>query len=77
MPSSALLMLLARYVNGQIADISWKKLMHVFDRAEMTSPERLALARFVNDLLAERRDNSINVPKLKETRALLKETRIA
>ncbi len=77
LPSSALLMLLARYVDGQIADVSWKKLMRVFDTAGMSSTERLALAKFVNDLFSERRDAAFNVPKLKETRDLLSDIRVA
>ncbi len=73
---SALPMLLARYVNGQIAEIAWHNLMHVFDADEITSGERLALAKFVNDLLRERGTRAVNIPALDEIKDLLTETRV-
>jgi len=75
-PPSALPMLLARYVNGQIAEVAWHNLMHVFDADEITSGERLALARFVNDLLMEKGPGAVHVPKVDEIKDLLTETRV-
>ncbi len=74
--SSALPMLLARYVNGQIAEIAWHNLMRVFDTNEISFGERLALARFVNDLLMEKRTGSVHIPKIEEVMDLLTETRV-
>ncbi len=70
-------MLLARYVNGEIADRFWRRLMRTFDADEITTEERLALARFVNDLLSERGPRVVNIPRLEETTALLLATRAA
>lgn len=76
-PSSALPALLARYVNGELPDGFWHRLMLTFDAGEITTAERQALARFVNDLLAEGNPNGINLPKPEETTALLMVTRAA
>ncbi|RMF58119.1 MAG: hypothetical protein D6746_10055 [Bacteroidetes bacterium] len=73
--SSALAVLLARYVRGQIAEAAWHNLMQAFDADEISGPERLALARFVNDLLSERGAQA-EIPRLEEIQDLLAETRI-
>ncbi|QXD16875.1 hypothetical protein GQ464_008030 [Rhodocaloribacter litoris] len=72
--SSALPLLLARYVRGQIAEPAWHNLMHVFDAEDLTVPERLALAKFVNDLLVEQ-GRIFQMPRPEEIRDLLAETR--
>ena len=51
--------------------------MRTFDADEITTEERLALARFVNDLLSERGPRVVNIPRLEETTALLLATRAA
>jgi len=67
--------LLARYMQGQIADTAWKKLMSAFDAEGVTSPERMAYARFMNEMLSDRGKSSLDIPVSDEMAGLLKETR--
>ena len=69
--------LLARYMNGQIAERSWKKLMKTFDLAGVSSLERMAFARFMNEILADGDTDQLNVPKPAEMEELLSETRVS
>ena len=67
--------LLARYMQGQIAETAWKKLMSAFDAEGVTSPERMAYARFMNEMLTERAKSNLNIPVGDEMAGLLIETR--
>jgi len=67
--------LLARYMQGEIADTAWKKLMSAFDAEGVTSPERMAYARFMNEMLTERARQSLNIPVSDEMAGFLVETR--
>ncbi len=69
--------LLARYMNGQIAERSWKKLMKTFDLAGVSSLERMAFARFMNEILADGDTDQLNVPKPAEMEELLSEIRVS
>jgi len=69
--------LLARYMNGQIAERSWKKIMRTFDLAGVSSTERRAFARFMNDMLAEGSTNRLNVPKPVAMEELLSDVRVS
>ena len=68
--------LLARYMNGQIAETAWKKLMGVFDAEGVTSDERMAYARFMNELLAERQKSAVSIPARDEMTDLLAHVRV-
>ncbi len=67
--------LLARYVQGDIDNSMWKRLMALLDADGVTEPERMALARFVNDVVSENGPQSLFVPKEEEVKDLLSETR--
>ena len=76
-PAAELPTLLARYVNGKITDPSWEQLMSVFDAGDVTHPERLAMARFFNEVMDEMGPEALWTPKPDELQALLTETRHA
>ncbi|MDA1029527.1 MAG: hypothetical protein O3B41_10820 [Bacteroidetes bacterium] len=73
--STSFTFLLARYMRGQIAESAWKKLMLAFDSEGVTSPERMAYARFMNEMLSERARQSLDIPVADEMTGLLKDTR--
>lgn len=73
--STSFSFLLARYMRGQIAESAWKKLMLAFDSEGVTSPERMAYARFMNEMLNERARQSLDIPVADEMTGLLKDTR--
>ena len=75
--SSALPRLLTHYMMGRIADTTWHQLMSLFDADAVSSQERLALARFVNDLLDDPGPKTFAIPRLDEAQELLTETRMA
>ncbi len=62
-------------MNGQIAETAWKKLMRILDAEGVSSGERLAYARYMNDLLADRRKSSVDFPAGDEAASLLKDIR--
>ncbi len=67
--------LLARYMQGQIGEAVWTKLMRVFDAEGVTSRERMAYARFMSEMLAEREQSSLNIPVGDEMTGILSEIR--
>lgn len=69
--------LLARYVRGEIGESVWNPLMHLMDEADVSSTERMAYARFVNDVVREGGPGALFVPKEDEARDLLVDTRLA
>ena len=73
--TSSFPVLLARYMHGDIPDTMWTRLMRLFDADGVTAPERMALARFVNELVAEGLDKSLQVPREEEVKDLLDDTR--
>ncbi len=74
-PGSSLTNLLIRYMDGQIAEQSWEKMMQTFDNGDMTTFERMAYARFMNDVIADTAANALYVPRPDELEELLQETR--
>lgn len=75
--SSALTLLLARYVSGQFSRQAWTQLMTLLDLNDMTAQERLALAMFFDDVMDEADQGSLKVPAIEEAEALLTEIRMA
>lgn len=67
--------LLARYMQGQIGEVVWTKLMRVFGAEGVTSRERMAYARFMSEMLAEREQSSLNIPVGDEMTGILSEIR--
>ncbi len=72
---SSLTYLLIRYMDGQIAEQSWEKMMQTFDHGDMTTFERMAYARFMNDVIADTAVNALYVPKPDELEEILQEIR--
>ena len=62
-------------MRGQIAESAWEKLMLAFDSEGVTSPERMAYARFMNEMLTERARQSLDIPVGDEMNGLLVDTR--
>ena len=62
-------------MNGQINSQTWSNLMQFIDADGMSRSERLAFARFVNDVVDESGPGALRVPKLKEARDLFTSTR--
>lgn len=73
----SLSLLFARYVRGEIGDTIWSRLMQLLDDDDVTRTERLALARFVNEVVAEGGPAALLVPMEDEARALLGDIRPA
>ena len=72
---SALAHLFIRYMEGQITQKSWERLMQNFDHQGMTTMERKAYARFMKDVIDDGMVQSLNVPKPDEMDELLHEIR--
>ena len=66
--------LFARYVNGQITDKAFNKIMKTFDAIGISQNERIAFARFMNDMIVDGRDK-LNVPQPEEARDILTDMR--
>lgn len=73
--STALPRLFARYVTGQITEPSWQSLMNLFDADSVTVQERMAMAKFFNDLVEDFGPQALFTPRLEEAVALLVDTR--
>ena len=67
--------LLLRYMDGQIADRSWDKIMKTIDQEGLTTKERMAFARFMNEVIEEAPSVALHVPKPAEMEDLLSEVR--
>lgn len=74
---STLPFLFRRYVAGQITQTSWEQFMQLFDAETITTEERVALAAFFSDALAEQASQEVKWPKLDEVEELLGHARAA
>ena len=63
---SALPFLFRRYIAGQIQQTSWEQFMHLFDAEAITTDERVALAAFFCDALAEMEPDDVHWPAINE-----------
>lgn len=72
---SALSLLFARYVAGQINDSNWERIMRVFDTGEASPDERVAFANFISDVCIELGPEAVNVPQPEEVDEMLTWTR--
>ena len=72
---SALSLLFARYVAGQINEAAWQQLSNVFDAGVASLDERDAFAYFVSDAYNELGPEALKVPHLDEVEAMLTCTR--
>ena len=67
--------LLMRYLSGQIAENTWQRFMSIVDSKVTSQKERIALARFFNELVAEQGPEVSNMPKESEIEDLLENIR--
>ncbi len=69
--------LFVRFMNGEIGDASWTRLMQIFDAGPATPEEREAFATFFSELLQEADTRDDSVPEEAEMEGLLQEIRPA
>jgi hypothetical protein len=74
-PASALTLLFARYVAGQIAESQWQQFADVFDGSDATAEERSAFARFYLDASNSPDAGDVKLPRADELKDLLTLTR--
>lgn len=63
---TAMSLLFARYVAGQIADPAWGQIMNILDSDDTSAEERVALANFISDAWQDCGANEVEVPKADE-----------
>ena len=64
--ATALSLLFARYVAGEISDTSWGTLMSLLDESDANPEERLALVNFFNDACTDLGASAVKMPHLVE-----------
>lgn len=74
---SAMMLLFARYISGQIAEASWHRFVSAFDETDASPEEREALAEFFNDALRDFGPHAVSLPGAKDAQDFLAETRAA
>lgn len=73
---SALSLLFARYVAGQITEPAWKQISSIFDAGLVSADERVAFASFISDACSELGPDSVKVPRPEEVEDVLTCTRV-
>lgn len=68
---TAMPLLFARYVAGQIDEPFWDQFMQVLDANGTPPDERLALAAFFNDAFAELEPTDVKIPAFSEVQDVL------
>lgn len=63
---SSLSMLLNLYMQGAISEKVWKRMMRLMDSENASKTERMALARYVRDVVSETGAASLNMPRVNE-----------
>lgn len=63
---TAMSLLFARYVAGQIADPAWGQIMNILDSDDTSTDERVALASFISDACNDLGPSEVEVPKIDE-----------
>jgi len=66
--------LFARYVSGQITEKAFNNIMRTFDAIGISRNERIAFARFMNDMIVDGRA-TLNVPQPEEATDILTDMR--
>ena len=66
--STALSLLFARFVSGQIPDAAWTQMMSILDDAAPNEEERSALVNFLSDACSDLGARSVEVPAPSEMR---------
>ena len=73
--NSSLTMLFNLYMQGQISERVWKRMMRLMDSKKATKTERMALARYVRDVMEETGTASLNMPRVNELGDMLMHVR--
>jgi hypothetical protein len=73
--NSSLTMLFNLYMQGQISERVWKRMMRLMDSKKATKTERMALARYVRDVMEETGAASLNMPRVTELGDMLTHVR--
>jgi len=74
---TALSMLFSRYLNGDIHEGAWRKMMRTLDDESLQPNERIAFARYMNEMIAESQRDGFNIPAPEEVREILSASRAA
>lgn len=74
---TAMSLLFARYVAGQIADPAWGQIMSILDSADTSTEERVALASFISDACNDLGPSEVEVPKVEEVHDIVSIARAA
>lgn len=69
--NSAFASLLIRYMDGEIADRSWNQIMNTIDQSGLTGTERMAFARFMNEMIEDAPNVDLHLPKPEEIEELM------
>ena len=72
---TAFSVLFSRYINGDITERVWKRMMRTFDHEGITATERMAFARFMTEVIDDEKDGRLNVPAPEEMSAILTDMR--
>ena len=72
---SSLSILFTRYLNGDINESAWRRMMSTLDREGISPKERMALARFITEAIDERKPGRLNLPGPEELDELLTDLR--
>ena len=72
---SAFSLLFSRYLNGEITEKVWTKMMKTFDREGISATERMAFARFMSEMVDESGMGKLNVPAPEEMNDILTDMR--
>lgn len=75
--NSAFTMLLNLYMQGHITDSVWARMMQLFDADGTTNMERMALARYVKDVVSENGTRSLFIPRVSELNEVLSDLRVS
>jgi hypothetical protein len=75
--SSSLSMLLNLYMQGQISEQLWQRMMRLFDDEATSKTERMALVRYVRDVVSEDGSDSQYMPRAKDLSEVLSHVRHA
>jgi len=72
---TAFSVLFSRYLNGDITERVWKKMMRTFDQEGISATERMAFARFMTEVIDDNKEGRVNVPAPEEMSDILTDMR--
>lgn len=72
---TALSVLFSRYLNGDITERAWRRMMRTFDHEGVSATDRMAFARFMTEVIDESEEGRLNVPAPEEMTDILSDMR--